>query len=195
MGKKNGEKREQILDAAAAVFAHKGFFGARVADIAAKAKVADGTIYLYFRSKEEIFSVLVRELGHALRAHVAQDVTVGKSRMQVERQGVESFLRFTLEHPGVYRIVQESQFVDESAFRDYYLKLAQGYSAALEDAAGQGQVAPGSAEERAWAMMGISHFLGLRYCLWNKQQPPPEVLDEVMKFIKQGMGTGSKPAT
>ncbi len=54
MGKKNGEKREQILDAAAAVFAHKGFFGARVADIASRAKVADGTIYLYFRSKEEI---------------------------------------------------------------------------------------------------------------------------------------------
>ncbi|SRR5579871_396055 len=58
--KRNGEgdKREQILRAAATVFASKGFFGARVSEIAAKAKVADGTIYLYFKSKEEILAAL-----------------------------------------------------------------------------------------------------------------------------------------
>ena len=74
MGKKNGEKREQILDAAAAVFAHKGFFGARVADIASKAKVADGTIYLYFRSKEEIlvslFELAMRRFLDRARAEI-----------------------------------------------------------------------------------------------------------------------------
>lgn len=56
--RRNGEKREQILLAAAAVFAHKGYFGARVSDVAKKARVADGTIYLYFRSKEEILMAL-----------------------------------------------------------------------------------------------------------------------------------------
>jgi len=58
---RNGEKtdkREQILQAAATVFAAKGFFGARVSDIAGKAKVADGTIYLYFKGKEEILAAL-----------------------------------------------------------------------------------------------------------------------------------------
>ena len=64
MAKKNGDKHEQILEAAAAVFAHKGYFGSRVADIAAKARVADGTIYLYFRSKEEILVALFDRAMH-----------------------------------------------------------------------------------------------------------------------------------
>jgi TetR/AcrR family fatty acid metabolism transcriptional regulator len=55
---RNGDKREQILMAAAAVFAGRGYFGARVSDIAQKAGVADGTIYLYFKSKEEILVAL-----------------------------------------------------------------------------------------------------------------------------------------
>src|SRR5689334_5694898 len=49
-----GEKREAILRAAIAVFAHNGYFNSKVADIAREAGVADGTVYLYFKSKEEI---------------------------------------------------------------------------------------------------------------------------------------------
>ncbi len=50
----SSDKYQRILDAAVAVFAEKGFHVARVADIADRAGVADGTVYLYFRNKEEI---------------------------------------------------------------------------------------------------------------------------------------------
>ena len=49
-----GDKRESILRAAIKVFANKGYFNSKVADIAKSAKIADGTVYLYFKSKEEI---------------------------------------------------------------------------------------------------------------------------------------------
>src|SRR5215468_10742690 len=48
------DKREAILPAAIKVFAHKGFFNSKVADVAAEAGIADGTVYLYFKSKDEI---------------------------------------------------------------------------------------------------------------------------------------------
>jgi TetR/AcrR family transcriptional regulator, fatty acid metabolism regulator protein len=48
------DKREAILRAATSVFARKGFFNSKVADIAAAAGIADGTVYLYFKSKDEI---------------------------------------------------------------------------------------------------------------------------------------------
>jgi AcrR family transcriptional regulator len=51
----------EILDAAVAVFAEKGFVAARMDDIAARAGVTKGTIYLYFRSKEDVFKSLVRD--------------------------------------------------------------------------------------------------------------------------------------
>lgn len=48
------DKREAILRAAIKVFARKGYFSSKVSDIAGQAKIADGTVYLYFKSKEEI---------------------------------------------------------------------------------------------------------------------------------------------
>ncbi|MCC7381614.1 MAG: TetR/AcrR family transcriptional regulator [Deltaproteobacteria bacterium] len=55
------DKRRRIIDAAVDVFADKGFFSARVSEIAEAAGVADGTIYLYFKSKDEILISLFRE--------------------------------------------------------------------------------------------------------------------------------------
>src|SRR5262245_26711248 len=49
-----GDKRERILLSAMRVFALKGYYGAKVSDIAEDAGVADGTIYLYFRSKDDL---------------------------------------------------------------------------------------------------------------------------------------------
>jgi AcrR family transcriptional regulator len=52
---------QEILDAALAVFAQKGFSAARMEDISRRAGVTKGTIYLYFESKEALFKALVRE--------------------------------------------------------------------------------------------------------------------------------------
>lgn len=57
-------KHSKIISAATKVFAKKGFFTARISDIAKEAKVADGTIYLYFNNKYDILlSVFEEEIG------------------------------------------------------------------------------------------------------------------------------------
>lgn len=58
-GRRKRDKYHRILDAAIAVFAQSGYFQARVADIAERAGVADGTVYLYFQSKEEILRAAI----------------------------------------------------------------------------------------------------------------------------------------
>src|SRR5215475_15282347 len=66
------ERPSEILDAAVAVFAEKGFAAARMEDIARKAGVTKGTIYLYFQGKEDVFKSLVREsIGETLTANIA----------------------------------------------------------------------------------------------------------------------------
>lgn len=61
------DKREAILRAAIRVFAHNGYFSSKVADIAREAGVADGTVYLYFKSKEEILhSIFDRSMEEAI---------------------------------------------------------------------------------------------------------------------------------
>ena len=62
-------KREAILRAATRVFARSGYFNSKVADIARQADVADGTVYLYFKSKEEILhSIFDQNMAEAISA-------------------------------------------------------------------------------------------------------------------------------
>jgi TetR/AcrR family fatty acid metabolism transcriptional regulator len=71
-----GDKREAILRAATRVFARNGYFNSKVADIASAAGVADGTVYLYFKSKEEILhSIFDRSV----------DTAVADAREQLEK--------------------------------------------------------------------------------------------------------------
>ncbi len=61
---KSADKHNKIIRAATKVFAKKGFFNARISDIAKEAKVADGTIYLYFNNKFDILlTVFEQEIG------------------------------------------------------------------------------------------------------------------------------------
>ena len=64
---KSAHKHAKIIRAATKIFAKKGFFNARISDIAKEAKVADGTIYLYFNNKFDILvSVFEQEIGRMI---------------------------------------------------------------------------------------------------------------------------------
>lgn len=72
--RRKAARPQEILEAALGVFAEKGFARARMEDIASRAGVTKGTIYLYFPSKEEVFRSLVREsIGSAI-GEVLSDV-------------------------------------------------------------------------------------------------------------------------
>jgi TetR/AcrR family fatty acid metabolism transcriptional regulator len=67
--RRSDDKRRRILEAAVRVFARKGYFAARVSDVAKRAGIADGTIYLYFENKEDI---LVSLFDEVMSEHVAR---------------------------------------------------------------------------------------------------------------------------
>jgi TetR/AcrR family fatty acid metabolism transcriptional regulator len=73
---RNAEKYQRILEAAVAVFADKGFFNSRIADIADRADVADGTVYLYFKNKDEILMTAI---------NTAFDAFMRNTRTEVEK--------------------------------------------------------------------------------------------------------------
>ena len=88
--KRSDDKRRRILQAAVKVFARKGYFAARVSEIAQRAGVADGTIYLYFRGKEDILVSLFDEL-------MAEHVERARAEMQAVADA-PSRLRLIAEH-------------------------------------------------------------------------------------------------
>ena len=86
-----GDKHEAILRAAIAVFARRGFFNSQVADIARAASVAAGTVYLYFRSKEDL---LVSIFERAMR----EGITEGRAALDGVSDPVERLRRIARVH-------------------------------------------------------------------------------------------------
>lgn len=80
------DKREAILRAATRVFARNGYFNSKVADIASAAGVADGTVYLYFKSKEEILhSIFDRSVDEAVNDARKQMEQIDDPREKLRR--------------------------------------------------------------------------------------------------------------
>lgn len=179
--------RRRLLDAAEIVFGEVGFHAAAISQITQTAGVAQGTFYVHFTSKEELFTQLVADISRSLRHEMTRAAAVEGDRLAAERAGLVTFFDYTQRHPGLYRIVQEAQFVDPPSYRRYYQRLADGYARALSKAAEAGEIAPGDSAARAWALMGVGHFLGLYHCQWQGAVPSAATLDAAMDFIAHGL--------
>src|ERR1700683_2769614 len=79
---RGGDKRERILHAAVRVFAKKGFHATRVSEVAKAAGVADGTIYLYFESKEQLLVSLFEHRVDRLLEYLERELPAAPSASQ-----------------------------------------------------------------------------------------------------------------
>jgi AcrR family transcriptional regulator len=177
----------RLLEAAAGEFGERGFHAAAITGITSRAGVALGTFYTYFESKEELFRALVRDMSHAVRAHVAEAVAGAPDRLAAERLGLAAYIAFVRRRPELYRIIEEAQFVAEDAYREHYLTFAQGYVRGLAAARGRGEIADGPDEPRAWALIGMSVFLGMRYGLWQQDLSSADVADAAVAMVSEGL--------
>ncbi len=179
--------RQKLLDSAEGLFGTGGYHATSVTDITRRAGVGQGTFYLYFHGKDEVFGALVRDLSHRLRLAIAREVSGIEGRLAVEEAGLRAFLRFASEHRDLYRIVFESQFIDPELFRWYYERIAEGYARGLGAAMKAGEIRSLDPETVAYALMGAAHFVGMRWVVWDGRQPPDEVLESLRRFIHDGL--------
>ncbi len=183
-----GERtRRKLLSAAEGEFGEKGFHNASISSITQRAGVAQGTFYLYYRSKEEIFRALVEHMNRTMRRHLSEAIEGASNRAEAERIGLEAFLRFCRDHEDLFRIVMESQFVDPEAHRWYFQTLAGGYAERLRAAQAQGEVRTGDPYTQALALIGIAFFMGQRHRIWDDSPPIEQALETATNLIHRGL--------
>lgn len=191
-----GERtRAKLLEAAEQVFAQLGYHDASIVKITDAAGVAQGTFYLYFASKLEVFDELVDDLNRRVRHAMSEGSATGRDRIESERLGFEAFFRFTAEHPALYRIIRQAEFVSPAALRRHYTRIVEGYTDGLEKASAAGQIADDvDPVVAAWALMGIGELIGMRWVLWDEAAAvPPPVFEEVMRFVQRALGARDIP--
>jgi AcrR family transcriptional regulator len=179
--------RRRLLDAAAGEFGDKGFHEASISGITARAGVALGSFYTYFDSKDEVFRALVSDLSSRVAQEARQAITPGLTPLEIERAALFAFLAFAREHKEIYRIIDESEFVDPAAFRRHYETTAERILSRLRAGAEDGALRDDLGEAHAWAIMGMNVFLGLRFAVWSDALVPDEVADAAQSILSRGI--------
>ena len=178
------DTRRRLLDAAERVFGDLGYHEASVVKLAEVAGVAAGTFYLYFDSKKAVFDELVRDLNRRVRHAMKEASSKGGTRLETEVLGFEAYFRFTAEHPALYRIIRQAEFVSPEMLRYHYDRLSRGYIEALRVAVESGEIGALDPEVAAYALMGMGELIGMRWILWGDDKPlPPKVFDELERII------------
>ncbi|MBE9541435.1 MAG: TetR/AcrR family transcriptional regulator [Proteobacteria bacterium] len=103
MRHKNYEKYRKIIDAATKVFAKKGFYNAKVSEIAQEAGIADGTIYIYFKHKDDILISLFEEKMQEVLDNMKQQISL-------ESDPLKKIEKFALVH---LKLIQDNKDIAE----------------------------------------------------------------------------------
>jgi AcrR family transcriptional regulator len=175
-----------ILDAAAIEFGERGFHETSIVSITARARVALGSFYTYFDSKDAVFRALVRDMSTQVRGVVGPVILDAPDRLSGERAGLATFLRFVRDHKELYRIIDEAEFVDPASYRQHYEETVAGYVASLSEAASRGEITPID-EVHAWAIVGMNVFLGLRFGVWGDDRTPDDVARIASEMLAHGL--------
>jgi TetR/AcrR family transcriptional regulator, fatty acid metabolism regulator protein len=201
-----GDKRERILAAAERIFARHGFFAARVSEIAKDAGVADGTIYLYFKSKDDLlislFENRMKQVNAALTSAIA-----GLSPLAQLRAFVRTYLQLIHDEPAAAEVLtielrQSSKFMkeyDNLQFADF-LRTLGGIIAAGQEQGVVDTVIP--AHIAARMIFGMLDELSLAWVLGKqpaaagtrpKKFDIVRAADWVVALLTSGLSVSSTP--
>jgi TetR/AcrR family fatty acid metabolism transcriptional regulator len=193
-----GDKRDAILRAAIRTFARNGFFGAQVADVARTAGVAAGTVYLYFRSKDDllvsIFEGVMTEAiaeGRAALAGIPDPLQRLRhiAHLHLDRLSRDRDLAVVFQ----VELRQTTKFMER-----FSNTLIREYLGLLRDAIAEGQAAgvvrPGINPTLAAKMLfGALDEMATNWMLSRRRTSLDGVADAVVDVFIHGVGAGARP--
>jgi len=202
--RRKAERPTEIVQAAMAVFAERGFAGAKLDEIAARAGVSKGALYLYFETKEDLFRAVVRQA-------IAPNVAVLQAMAAAHPGPLADLLRVAVQHiagivettplGGVVKmVIGEAGNFPELArvWHDELIAQALGaMSAAIAAAQARGEVRPG--EPRTYALQLIAPLLVM--VIWRETFVPVgveawdirAVMAQHVETLLRGMLTEGRP--
>lgn len=181
--------RERIIAAAETLFGTRSYEQTKVADVAEAAGIATGSFYRHFGSKRELLVELLRQLGRDLRAAMRTAIGDATSQREIERRAFGAFFAFFHEHPYLFRIQRQTEFVEPAVHREYFEELARRYARGAKDAMLRDEVDPSfDPELLAYVYLGIAHFVATRWVEWTRGGTVPEdVAEQVYRILEKAM--------
>src|SRR6266404_6222435 len=189
---RQNDKRARILDAAIKVFAERGFHSATVAEIARAAGVADGTIYLYFKGKDDLllrlFDEKMTELLAEAKAALGQEPTApGKLRRFIQLHLMMVERNPELAAVLIVEMRQSAQFLkaaDRQKLTAYVDLIAEVVRSGQETGELDGNISPATVKR---ALFGALDELALGWLLSGRRVALKKTASEVAEWLVRGL--------
>jgi len=187
------EKRNRILQAAIEVFSRKGFFNSKVSEIARASGVADGTIYLYFKNKDDLLISLFEEKMAELVLDVTRRIQAGQNSLDKLKIFIDNHMGLLECEAGLIEVLQVELRQSSKFLKDYtpvkffeYLDILTGI---IEEGKAAGMFRPdlnvGVARR---VVFGAMDELSRTYILSKRQKFHPSITSaEVFRLLSEGM--------
>jgi AcrR family transcriptional regulator len=179
-------RRAEILDAARSVFARRGFALGIMDEIAKEAGIAKGTIYLYFRSKTEVYKAVLDHDMKALKKSTLERIDAAATL----RDKIGAFTLARLENAEArkefFRIMDSDHgnlALTRSQYRDWLREPVHRLASAIEAASARGEIRPVPAEKVAWIIADMTRGTIQRRLLGSSDSSPVEDSAFLLGFI------------
>jgi TetR/AcrR family fatty acid metabolism transcriptional regulator len=188
-----GEKRDRILRAAVKIFSRKGFFNSKVSEIARAASVADGTIYLYFRNKDDLLISLFEEKMGEVVADVRRRIAVGGNALEKLKIFIGNHMDLLERESGLVEVIQVELRQSSKFLKDYtpvkFFEYLEIISDILEEGKREGLLRPDlNVSIARRAIFGALDELSLTYILSRKPKYHPTLTAaELCRLLLEGL--------
>ncbi len=184
-------RRTEIVDAARTIFARRGFAHGIMDEIAREAGVAKGTLYLYFRSKTEIYRAVLDHDMRSLKESTLERLDAAKGL----REKIRAFALARLERAEAnrefFRIMDSeggALSYSRSQYRDWLREPVLRLAAAISKAAEQGKIRRVDPEKTAWLIVDMTRGTIQRRLLAQSETPTAVDAEFLLDFIWASLG-------
>jgi AcrR family transcriptional regulator len=184
--------RSAIFAAAATVVARHGYSDATVKRITTEAGMAQGTFYLYFKSRQELFDELLPHVGAEMLQFIRDRVKGAIDVYEVEERGFRAFFEYWQLNPGFIRVLNEASGASPTAFRRNFKMVGDHYHRSLLRGLAAGQIRGFDEEELevvAYLLIAARDYLHLRYVRHegDVQAISEKVVKTYMKVVRNAL--------
>jgi AcrR family transcriptional regulator len=179
-------RRTEIIDAARSIFARRGFALATMDEVAKEAGIAKGTIYLYFRSKTEVYkAVLDHDMSSLKKSSLERIDAAGTLRDKIE-----AFILARLENAEARKelfLIMDSESdhlaLTRSRYRDWLREPVRYMAKEIEAASQRGEIRSVPAEKVAWIVADMTRGAIQRRLLNHSDYPVGEDAEFITAFV------------
>lgn len=190
---KQEQTRRALLEAAISVVGEEGYALATVGKMTARAKIANGTFYNYFKSQQDIFDQLLPFLGERLMAHVQAKLDPSMTGVARDKARFVAYFDFCRRNPGFLRILNEAEVFSPSAYHRHVVAMYEGYMKSLDRSLDRGEINGYEQSELApvvFMLMGIRSYMTMlfQYKYIDRSSFSVDALADVYeKFLTKGL--------